>query len=322
MSEQNEIEPLFLKPIFQQKMWGGTNLKKFKFDIPTNQTGEAWLASAYGNDLSEIINGPYRGKTLKQVWNDEPQLFGYHRLDQSFPLLVKMLDAQQSLSIQVHPNDENAHKFFAEPNGKTECWYILAAQPGAVAYYGHQARSADEMKVALNQGKLEKLLTTIKVKAGDLIYVPAGTLHALGAGIVALEIEQSSDNTLRFFDFARVDPNTGKQRPLQVDKAVAVTNFPNLIPDAKITKPIVNADNSAVISILRSKYFNVDKVNVRENTKIINDNYSINVVIAGSGILACGDKTYQIETGNTFIMPTPIKNYCFKGNLTIIQVTE
>lgn len=249
-------------------------------------------------------------------------MFDNHRPDQSFPLLVKMLDAQQSLSIQVHPNDENARKFFAEPNGKTECWYILAAKPDSVAYYGHQAQSAAEMQKDIKNHQLGSLLTTIKVKPGDLIYVPAGTLHALGAGIVALEIEQSSDNTLRFYDFARIDPVTGKQRPIQIDKAIAVTNFPNHIPDEKLIQPVVDFDNPAITSILRSPYFQISRIKVVGKTQITHQHYSINVVTEGSETLVCDNQEYQIETGMTFIMPTPIKNYWFKGNLTIIQANE
>ncbi|WP_395378731.1 type I phosphomannose isomerase catalytic subunit [Fructilactobacillus frigidiflavus] len=321
MNNQTKSEPLFLKPIFHQKMWGGTKLKQFNFAIPNDKTGEAWLASAYGNDLSQIINGPYQGQTLKQVWHDEPQLFDNHRPDQAFPLLVKILDAHQSLSVQVHPSDENAQQFFAEPNGKTECWYILAAKPNSVAYYGHLAQSATEMKTAIKEHHLTDILKPIKVKPGDLIYVPAGTLHALGAGIVALEIEQSSDNTLRFYDFARVDPTTGKERPLQVERAIAVTNFPNVVPDEKITNPIPDPHNADVTSILRSQYFKVNRIEIDEKTEIFSQQYSINTVISGAGTLICDKQPYHIEMGDTFIMPTPIKNYWIKGQLTIIQAT-
>lgn len=152
--------------------------------------------------------------------------------------------------------------------------------------------------------------------------MPAGTLHALGAGIVALEIEQSSDNTLRFYDFARIDPVTGKQRPIQIDKAIAVTNFPNHIPDEKLTQPVVDFDNPAITSILRSPYFQISRIKVVGKTQITHQHYSINVVTEGSETLVCDNQEYQIETGMTFIMPTPIKNYWFKGNLTIIQANE
>ena len=145
-----------------------------------------------------------------------------------------------------------------------------------MAYYGHQAQSAAEMQKDIKNHQLGSLLTTIKVKPGDLIYVPAGTLHALGAGIVALEIEQSSDNTLRFYDFARIDPVTGKQRPIQIDKAIAVTNFPNHIPDEKLIQPVVDFDNPAITSILRSPYFQISRIKVVGKTQITHQHYSIN----------------------------------------------
>ncbi|KRN78244.1 type I phosphomannose isomerase catalytic subunit [Fructilactobacillus lindneri] len=322
MSAENKNEPLFLKPILHQKMWGGTNLKESNLPIKTDHVGEAWLASVYGQDLSKISNGKFKGKTLKQVWHDEPELFDNHRSNQTFPLLVKMLDAKENLSIQVHPNDENANKYFSEPNGKTECWYILAAKPDSVAYYGHNAQTAAEMKSAIQQHQLEKILTTISVKPGDLIYVPAGTLHALGAGIVALEVEQSSDNTLRFYDFDRVDPETGEQRPLNIKDAIAVTNFPNIVPSQDMTNPIQDTHNQAITSILRSKYFTLKRINVDGETNITSHHYSINVVISGSGTLSDDKQEYQIKKGDTFIMPTPITNYQFNGKLTLIQVTE
>ncbi|WP_429971799.1 type I phosphomannose isomerase catalytic subunit [Fructilactobacillus sp. Tb1] len=323
MTNESKTQPLFLKPIFHHKMWGGTKLKDFNYQINEDQVGEAWLASTYGEDLSIIMNGNFKEQSLKTVWEHHPELFNHHPADEAFPLLVKILDAKRNLSIQVHPDDYNAGKYFKEPNGKTECWYILSAEPGSKAYFGHKAQTADEMKAAIKNHQLADLLNPIAVKPGDMIYVSAGTLHALGAGIVALEIEQSSDDTLRFYDFDRVDAETGKKRPLQVDEAIEVTNFPNVEPDKKMTLPITDKDNKAQTSILRAKYFKVSKINNDKPAVFTTkNNYSINIVIDGTGSLIIDNQKYQVNKGMTFVLPSPISEYQLEGNLDIIRITE
>ncbi|KRN12384.1 mannose-6-phosphate isomerase [Fructilactobacillus fructivorans] len=315
-----KVIPLFLKPVLQDKMWGGTELRRYHYQLNSDHVGEAWIASTYGNDLSVVENEPYAGQTLKEIWKKHPELFGGHPDHVAFPLLVKILDAKENLSIQVHPSDENAQKYFNERNGKTECWYILDAKLDSQVYYGHSATSKDEIWDAIKHHELDRILETQTVQPGEMIYVPAGTLHSLGAGIVALEVEQNSDNTLRFYDFDRVNQKTGKKRPLQIDDAIKVTNTPNILPAKDQTKRVPDPDNPDRLRLLKSKYFNVYQIAVENDTKIKGvTTYSVNVVVDGDGTLVVNGTAYPVKKGDTYILPVQVKDYELKGHVVIVQ---
>lgn len=197
-------EPIFLAPVFQERIWGGRKLQDlFGYDIPNELTGECWAVSAHPNGQSIVKNGAYQGNTLGQLWSSHQELF--HSDSPVFPLLTKILDASDNLSVQVHPDDEYAGKNENGELGKTECWYIVDAEPGAEIIYGHEAQSKEQLVQMMNDAKWDDLLTKIKVKRGDFFYVPSGTIHALGKGIVVLETQQSSDTTYRVYDYDRKD---------------------------------------------------------------------------------------------------------------------
>ena len=171
------MQPLFMKPVFQEKIWGGSRLKTvFGYDIPSDKIGEDWAISAHPNGVSMSENGPYKGQTLDQLWANEKALFGQPTED-VFPLLIKILDAEDDLSVQVHPDDTYGLKHEGEL-GKTECWYIIDAQPGAEIIYGHNAQTKEELTTMIQEGRWEDLLTRVPVKKGDFFFVPSGTIHA------------------------------------------------------------------------------------------------------------------------------------------------
>ena len=188
-------EPLFLQSVMQEKIWGGTNLRDvFGYDIPSDHVGEYWAISAHPNGVSTIKNGRYAGQTLDALYAEHRELFG-NRQEPVFPLLTKILDANDWLSVQVHPDDAYGLEHEGEL-GKIECWYIIAAEPGAEIIYGHNAKSKEELRQQIESKDWENFLTKVPVKAGDFFYVPSGTMHAIGAGIMVLETQQSSDTTL------------------------------------------------------------------------------------------------------------------------------
>ena len=187
-------EPLFLQSVMQEKIWGGTHLRDvFGYDIPSDHVGEYWAISAHPNGVSTIKNGRYAGQTLDVLYAEHRELFG-NRQEPVFPLLTKILDANDWLSVQVHPDDAYGLEHEGEL-GKTECWYIIAAEPGAEIIYGHNAKSKEELRQQIESKDWENLLTKVPVRAGDFFYVPSGTMHAIGAGIMVLETQQSSDTT-------------------------------------------------------------------------------------------------------------------------------
>src|SRR5699024_10719179 len=226
-------EPLFLKAVLQEKIWGGTKLRDvFGYDLPSDKVGECWAISAHPNGPSTVLNGPYQGMTLAEVWEEHRDVFGNAKGD-VFPLLTKILDASEDLSVQVHPDDAYAAEREHEL-GKTECWYAIAAEPGATMIYGHHAKTREQLAEWINNGEWDKLLLRVTVKPGDFLSVSSGTIHAVGKGIMVLETQQSSDTTYRLYDFDRVDKTTGQKRELHIQQSIDVTNVPHVDPKLDI----------------------------------------------------------------------------------------
>lgn len=315
-------EPLLLQAELHEKMWGGTALADFGFDLPSDHTGEAWVIAAHQNGQSTVINGGFAGQTLGELWEKQPELFGGHATGEAFPLLIKILDANDDLSIQVHPDDAYA-RTHGDNYGKTESWYILSAQPGAKLYYGHSAQTREELAEAVKNGHIDDVLKTVDVHAGDFFYVPAGTLHALGAGVLALETQQSSDLTYRFYDFDRVDATTGQKRDLQIDQAVEVTTVPDDLP--KLLPKITEATNAKITQLVAAQYFTVNKLDITgQATFTKTPPYTLQTVIDGAGELQVDNQNYTLKKGTSFLLPVGISDYALVGDLTLIQsfVTE
>lgn len=312
------VEPLFLEPKFHDKIWGGDRLKQFfDFKIQGHSVGEAWIISAHEGGLSIIKNGKFANKTLLEVWNEHKELFG-NKGTARFPLLVKFLDAKQDLSVQVHPNNKYA-SLYTDDLGKTECWYILDATPNAKIYYGHNATSKKELKELIDSEKWNDLLNVVDVHAGDFYYVPAGTVHALGAGVLALEIQQSSDTTYRLYDFDRIDKTTGKKRQLNIEDALNVIDVP--FKSKKPNVEIIKEKNCIKTKLIDEKYFDVIKLEIKNDGINFNQNeneYSLNVVINGSGTLFVNEVNYSLNKGMAFIMPGNVNQWEIKGEVTLV----
>ncbi|MFD1126381.1 type I phosphomannose isomerase catalytic subunit [Lentilactobacillus raoultii] len=308
--------PLFLSAVLHQKIWGGTKLQDYGFKLPSDHTGEAWLISAHPHGLSRVNNGPLAGQTLTKIWREFPELFGGHAQDAPFPLLVKLLDAKDNLSIQVHPDDDYA-RAHGERFGKAESWYILSAAPGAKIYYGHRAKTKAALQAAIDAGQIETVLRTIPVKTGDFFYNPAGVLHALGAGIVALETQQSSDMTFRFYDFDRLDPTTHKKRPLQLQNALAVTQVPH--QDPHIVQATRQVAHGMVTMLVNADDFVVEKIQTTGELALNQaHNYLLQTVVDGGGELIVDGTVYPVKKGTSYILPKPITSYRLSGLMTVI----
>lgn len=309
-------EPIFLSAPLHDKLWGGTHLAEYGFELPSDHVGEAWIVSAHQHGQSTVENGPYQGMSLGELWDQHPELFGGHPKDQAFPLLVKILDANTDLSIQVHPDDEYANQH-GEKYGKTESWYILAAEPDAKLYFGHTAQTREELAKAVQEGRWDDILRTVPVKAGDFVYVPSGTLHALGAGIIALETQQSSDITYRFYDFDRPDKQTGKLRPLQIDQAIEVTTVPH--KDYPTQPEVETIPGGTFTKLVHAKYFDVAKIDVDGTVELSAlKPYQIMTVIDGDGELIVADKHYPVAKGQSWILPNEVNEFKLSGKLTLI----
>jgi mannose-6-phosphate isomerase len=222
------MQPLFFRPIVKQIVWGGRRLGHLlgKPIGDGSNYAESWEIVDHRSDQSVVESGPWAGKTLRQLIRDHNvELFGRHAGLDAFPLLLKYLDCNRVLSVQVHPDDAYAQRMPQPDLGKTEAWFIVDAQPGSRIYAGLKAGVDHQaLQEAIRDGRTEEVLSVVEAQAGQCLFIPAGTIHALGDGLVVAEIQQSSDTTFRLFDWGRVGDD-GQPRQLHIEEALQVTDF-------------------------------------------------------------------------------------------------
>lgn len=311
------MEPIFLKPVLQEKIWGGQKLAtEFGMTLPSDHIGEAWSISAHPNGVSTVTSPTmYAGLGLDALYKGYPELFGGQTLP-VFPLLVKILDAADDLSIQVHPDDAYSLEHEGEL-GKTECWYVISAEPGAKIIYGHTAQTKEEFEQRVEHHEWKELFVEVPVKAGDFFYVPSGTIHAIGAGIVILETQQNSDTTYRVYDYDRVD-DQGNPRPLHIQQSIDVSTIPHQIPASMETSQSIG--DGTVTHYLTNDYFSVWKaeLNGQLNFPHEGNHYYLATVIRGEGAIVVDGLEYPLHLADSLILPTGVSSITFKGDLELI----
>ncbi len=303
--------PLLLEPRLSAKLWGGRRLAEHlhKPVEGTQRIGESW--EAYGQ--STVVNGALAGTRLQDLMRDWSRdlLGATGNGAQPFPLLFKFIDAQQDLSVQVHPDDAQARTLQNYPYGKTEAWYILHAEPGARIVHGFRS-AVDEatVRAALARGSLEELLAFVPVARGDVVFVPAGMVHAIGAGIVLAEIQQQSDITYRFYDWNRTD-ESGKPRELHVEKALQVTTFS--APGRHTLRPLrLHADTHDRYVLVACRYFAWERVEVRAPTPALPlRGFALLSVIEGEAHIEHGAHAQHVQAqqGQTVLLPAAMEAY-------------
>lgn len=305
-------EPLFLTPVFQERIWGGTALRDvFGYDIPNDKTGECWAISAHPNGMGYIKNGEFAGKSLKELWDNQRELFGNVPGDK-FPLLTKILDANDDLSVQVHPDDAYANLNENGEFGKTECWYIIDAKEDAELIFGHNAQSTDEVREMLESGKWDQFLRRIKVKTGDFFYVPSGTVHALCSGTLILETQQSSDTTYRLYDYDRRD-DAGNPRELHLEKSIDVIHAPHANAGVDVISQKI--PGATVTTYVKSEFFSVYKYDVAGTAKFAQDKpFLLLSVLSGAGQI----NEHPLKKGDHFILPAGFGDFELSGELELM----
>ncbi|MFC5775025.1 mannose-6-phosphate isomerase, class I [Ectobacillus antri] len=307
--------PLFLQPVLQERIWGGTSLQDFNYELSSELTGECWGISAHQNGVSVVREGKYQGLTLADLWAQHRELFGNVPGDK-FPLLTKILDANQDLSVQVHPNDLYANEHENGEFGKTECWYIIDCKEGAEMIYGHHAQTKEEFASMVEAGNWDALLRRVAIKPGDFFYVPSGTIHALCEGTLVLETQQSSDTTYRVYDYDRTDSD-GNQRELHLDKALAVSTVPH--QDFALHIETKHENGAEITTFVQGEYFSVYKWDVKEEAAFQqNQLFQLASVIGGSGTIVTVDGEFPLRKGDHFVMPYNMGNFVLKGELSLI----
>lgn len=315
-----KYEPLFMEPKFKDYIWGGKRLKQvFNKNVENEEcTAESWEISTNEAGVSVIKNGELKDKTLTQIFNDTEyklNIFGAKCQDlEDFPLLVKFIDANSNLSVQVHPNDEYAMNY-ENSKGKTEMWYVLDCSEDAQIICGvKQGTTKEHLQNKIENNKVVDVLNFVNVKKGDVIYIPAGTIHALLGNTLVAEIQQNSNITYRVYDWDRVGTD-GKPRQLHTKKAIDVI-------DVEKTPQITNAGNKEGIkNIIKSEYFEVDKINVKNKIQCVNDveSFIAFCVVEGSGNIKIDNQEYKITKGDSFILPACIHNYEIIGDVELLS---
>ena len=304
---------LFLEGKFSEKIWGGSKLKDlYSYPIPSDKTGEYWAISGMEGESSTILNGEFKGKSLREVYKDKPELFANPN-EKEFPLLVKIIDAADDLSIQVHPDDEMA-KRLENSRGKTECWYILNENPSSIIF-GLKVDSKDEAIRLIDERKWDELLKEVPTKKGDFFFVRAGTVHAIKKNSLILEIQQASDITYRLYDYDRRD-DMGNLRDLHLDKskeAIKITKEEDQIQ-------ILSGQGFEGKILTSNEYFVVREFKINKEAKFKREKpYLLESVIEGAGEIEIDGKVYPIKKGDFFLMTNYAKDYKITGKLTIIE---
>jgi len=321
-TENMKLYPLKFNPVYSYRIWGGDKLKTvLNKNYQEDSIGESWEISDVRENETEVAEGTLKGQTLKQliktfkgdfVGNKVYDIFG-----SDFPLLIKFIDAKTPLSIQVHPSNEIAkerHNSF----GKNEMWYVMQAEANAELIVGFNQKVEKESYVNhLNNGTLNEILNNEKVKKGDTYYIPTGRLHAIGAGVLLAEIQQTSNITYRIYDYDRVDAMTGEKRELHTDLALDAIDF-NFYDNYKTT---YNNKTNSSNELVHSPYFKTNVITIKgllEKDYTNLDSFVIYMCVEGEAKIESGSKTYSLNTGETILIPASIRDLKIDAGFAVL----
>lgn len=317
-----QMQPLILIPPIKDYIWGGTKLRdEFGKESKLERLAESWELSCHKDGGSVIANGEYAGKTLAEYIEERPETLGTNcgRFD-FFPVLIKLIDACDNLSVQVHPDNEYAQRVEGE-YGKTEMWYIVDCDEGASLIYGFKEEiSKEDFRKAIETNTLLDKVNSVPVKKGDVFFINSGTLHAIGRGILIAEIQQNSNTTYRVYDYGRVGTD-GKPRELHIEKALDVTNLtpaePYKLPDPQ------KLEGRTVRQLADCEYFTVSREEIETETLLCADEASFNhvLVLEGDAALVSDFGEVKLKKGSSVFVPAGTGAYTIKGKCSII-ITE
>lgn len=315
--------PIKLKPVFKEIVWGGNRLKNdYGFESDLNNIAEAWMLCARDDGDNIIENGEYKGTSFKELIKNNKELLGTKGSSyEEFPLLIKFIDANSDLSVQVHPDDEYA-KIHENSYGKTEAWYILDCDEGAELIYGFNKEiSTDEFKKSIEDNTFLRYVNKVKVKKGDVFFISAGTLHAIGGGILLAEVQQNCNTTYRVYDYNR--KVNGKPRELHVEKALDVTNT---VPPSRNGEPDgapVTVGEATLQDLCSCEFFKMQSVDVGGSyTLDVNEESFVSLLVtSGSGTLRADGTDLQLKSGDSVFIPAGSGKVAVDGNIKVLLST-
>ena len=315
------LYPLKFTPILKEKIWGGNKIETFlKHKIsPLENCGESWEISGIVDDESVVANGFLAENNLNELMEiyltDLVGEKNYEKYGLGFPLLVKFIDAQDNLSVQVHPDDDFAQEKFGQ-NGKTEMWHVIQADEGAGLYVGfNQKITAQQYMDAVENGTLEDYLKFYPVKSGDTFMIPAGTVHAIGKGVLLAEIQQPSDITFRIYDWNRVDEQ-GNSRELHTEEAFEAIHSEENLADFQVH---YEREKNKTVTLVHSPYFNTNLLEMDmqvEKSFVQLDSFVIYICLEGSAFLVSGDFKEKLETGEVVLVPAEVDHLTIIPDIT------
>ena len=321
-------EPIFLRPTGKDYLWGGTRLNdEFVKDIPMEPLAETWECSTHPDGPSYALGGEFDGQSLAEILKAHPEFLGTHpERGEGLPILIKFIDAKRDLSVQVHPTDEFAAAHENGQRGKTEMWYVLDAAKDAKLVYGlNQDTDPEALRKSIENGTVEKHLQRVSIAKNDVFFIEAGTIHAVGAGALIAEIQESSNLTYRLYDYDRVDKN-GQKRPLHVEKALRAANLQSSAAPRQPMRVLRYRPGCASELLCRCKFFEVYRMLInterRQKGTYRADPMSFRVLLCvdGCGTIRFGGSIRNLYKGDCVFFPADSVEICLHGQLQLLDI--
>lgn len=312
------MTPFELKPTIKDYIWGGTRLRdEFGMESNLERLAESWELSCHKDGLSVISGGEYDGITLEDFLKGHPEAIRKDCMEyEEFPILIKIIDARENLSVQVHPDNEYARKFEGD-NGKTEMWYVMDCDENAKIICGiKESIKQEEIANIIHTGKIREILNEVSIHKGDVIFIPSGTIHAILKGTLICEIQQNSNLTYRVYDWDRIGKD-GKPRELHIEKAIDVIK-------QDLKQKIVTTSNQKLdtsSNVITCDYFKVDTISIGSKYKQMSnpETFEAIMVVEGNGKIQTNGKEYTIKLGDSFIIPASLGEYEIEGNIKLLK---
>lgn len=324
---QNDVPlyPIKFRPLFKNYIWGGRNLERLGKELPEGRVAESWEISTHPDGMGIIANGPFQGHTLQELIRAHPVAIvgtaSYQAYGEHFPLLLKLIDANDWLSVQVHPDDRYA-ALHERDTGKTEAWVVLEAEPDATIIHGlNRDISREELKAYLQEGRLNQILKYRPVRKGDVVYIPAGTIHAAGRGLLLAEVQQNSNATYRLYDYDRKNPD-GTSRPLHIEKALDAIDYGRVRQDGFVDGLKVCPEPGLCVEyLIADPHFFIQRLTVTSEAARIADGRSFHalIILSGQGQLSWKGGTLPFRTGESILIPAELGSYRIQGHAAILK---
>ena len=305
--------PLKFDNLYYEKIWGGRDFEAFRSNLPKGEIGESWDMACHPNGTGVVSNGELKGQKFDDIINKYgSEIVGNKVNTERFPLLVKLINSKEKLSVQVHPDDEYAAKYENE-YGKTEAWYVMDAKEGASLIVGTKNCTKKEFEEAIKNNNVEDYLNTIPVKKGDCFLINSGLVHAICEGVIIAEIQQSSDITYRVYDY-------GRPREIHVEKALDVINF-DLQCENLSEKEEIKYDGYSHTLLCKNNYFGMEKISIEKefNDKSNEEFFYMYTCVEGSGYIKGNNFMEEINLGDSILIPATLGEYKIEGTLKVLK---